>query len=359
MPAMNPSGSAATTNSVSPTGRNASGPSVRYPDPHSTNTVLTISSTVSVSARSSAVMYGLLGVLPEVVVGVADPHDRRSSRSRPLDRSSRLGVGPPADGADLGDEADGRPRRPAGSGLLEAVTDERGRRRPHPAAGTWTSSSSCRHSTMRASRSARRARTVTAHILNSSAAAPWTRALRAYRPRAAARRRASRSLTSLALVVPMRIEPAADGAHVAPDLALDIGVVQVAHRHRVGRLQAPQGLGAVAGRLPVHRPEHGDLRRRPVDARAARRRGRTGRRRWSPGPGGGRRTRRRGRVARSVRGRHARRRDRVRRRRRRRRSAGMLCNPAVAVIRPGRAVRSPSTARASARRTPTCSSSQS
>ena len=34
---------------------------------------------------------------------------------------------------------------------------------------------------------AARARTVTAHILNSSAAAPWIRAFRPYRPRAATR----------------------------------------------------------------------------------------------------------------------------------------------------------------------------
>jgi len=48
--------------------------------------------------------------------------------------------------------------------------------------GECTSSSSCRHSTMRAPRCPHLARTVTAHILNSSAAAPWIIALRAYRP---------------------------------------------------------------------------------------------------------------------------------------------------------------------------------
>jgi hypothetical protein len=48
--------------------------------------------------------------------------------------------------------------------------------------GQWTSNSSCRHSTTRAPREAHRALTVTAHILNSSAAAPWIIALRAYRP---------------------------------------------------------------------------------------------------------------------------------------------------------------------------------
>ena len=48
--------------------------------------------------------------------------------------------------------------------------------------GPCTSSSSCRHSTIRAPSGPHRARTMTAHILNSSAAAPWIIALRAYRP---------------------------------------------------------------------------------------------------------------------------------------------------------------------------------
>ena len=49
-----------------------------------------------------------------------------------------------------------------------------------------TSNSSCRHSTISAPSSAVRARTVTAHTLKNSAAAPWISALRANRPRAAA-----------------------------------------------------------------------------------------------------------------------------------------------------------------------------
>jgi len=48
--------------------------------------------------------------------------------------------------------------------------------------GECTSSSSCRHSTIRAPSGPHLARTMTAHILNSSAAAPWIIALRAYRP---------------------------------------------------------------------------------------------------------------------------------------------------------------------------------
>ena len=46
-------------------------------------------------------------------------------------------------------------------------------------------------------RGAPRARTVTAHVLNSSAAAPWMSAFRPYRPRAAAR--ASDSVPALAI----------------------------------------------------------------------------------------------------------------------------------------------------------------
>ena len=61
MPRMKPSGSAATTNSVSPTGRKATGPSSRYADAHSRNTVPATPGTEPTSARRSSVMYGLVG----------------------------------------------------------------------------------------------------------------------------------------------------------------------------------------------------------------------------------------------------------------------------------------------------------
>ena len=54
------------------------------------------------------------------------------------------------------------------------------------ASGASTSSSSCRHRTIRASTRPTAGRTVAAQALNSSAAAPWTTALRVNRPRAAA-----------------------------------------------------------------------------------------------------------------------------------------------------------------------------
>ena len=88
--------------------------------------------------------------------------------------------------ADVGDEphvAMGRPPRrrlPSERSTTDATSSATSFRH-------CTSSSSCRHSTISAPTVAVRARTVTAHTLKNSAAAPWISALRANRPRAAAR----------------------------------------------------------------------------------------------------------------------------------------------------------------------------
>ena len=93
--------------------------------------------------------------------------------------------------------------------------------------------------------------------------------------------------------------------HASPALAALVGGAQVGHRHRVGAVQAAQCLAGGAGGLAVHRGEHGDLGRRPVDAELrGHRRVQVvvgGRRRPAPG----RRRRRPGRAARSARGRRA------------------------------------------------------
>ena len=60
------------TNSVSPTGRIASGPSARYIDRHSTNTVAVTLCPLPVSARQLVEQVAPARVVPEMVVRVAD-----------------------------------------------------------------------------------------------------------------------------------------------------------------------------------------------------------------------------------------------------------------------------------------------
>ena len=90
-----------------------------------------------------------------------------------------LRVGPAAHDRDVGDEADRRVRRePPGRGLVQRSVQQRARRPRPSSAGACTSSSSCRQSTIAAPVPRSSARTAAAHALNSSAAAPWTTALR-------------------------------------------------------------------------------------------------------------------------------------------------------------------------------------
>ena len=136
---------------------------------------------------------------------------------------------------------------------------------------------------------------------------------------------------------------------VATDLAGAVGVLEVRHRDRVRGVEAAQRRGAVAGRLPVHRAEHRDLRGGAVDAELRRRPARTCRRRAWPRPAPGRPTPRRARGARSGRGRRARTRGPARRRPRGAgRPAGCADPPTPSSGRRRR--RSPTTRRAAGRR---------
>ena len=66
--------------------------------------------------------------------------------------------------------------------------------------------------------------------------------------------------------------PPAVRRDVAADRAGLVGRPEVAHRDRVGPLETAQRLAGRPGRLAVHRRQHGDLGRRPVDAEPGRHR---------------------------------------------------------------------------------------
>src|SRR6202000_2290948 len=101
------------------------------------------------------------------------------------------------------------------------------------AVGTCRSSSSCRHKTMRAPSGAVLARTVTAHILNSSAAAPWMTALRPQGARAPPRAGPPLARARAGAAAGHAEQPAAVGAQVTPGPRGAVGGVEVAHGHRV------------------------------------------------------------------------------------------------------------------------------
>jgi hypothetical protein len=61
-------------------------------------------------------------------------------------------------------------------------------------------------------------------------------------------------------------QPPAVRAQVTAGPPGPVGGVEVGHRHRVGRVEPAQRLGAVTGGLAVHGGEHGDLGGRPVQA---------------------------------------------------------------------------------------------
>ena len=107
------------------------------------------------------------------------------------------------------------------------------------------------------------ARTVAAHALNSSAAAPWMIALRANRPRAAS------SAGSAPTWLPARNRPV--GMTRPPYVRSDsprrpeaAARVEQVHRHRVGPLEALERLSGRAAALAVHRREHRHLRDRTL-----------------------------------------------------------------------------------------------
>ena len=84
-------------------------------------------------------------------------------------------------------------------------------------------------------------------------------------------------------------QAAAIGAQVTACPPGPVGGIEVGHRHRVGRVEAAQRLGAVPGGLPVHRAEDRDLGHRPLHAELRRHRRvqvvGAGRRHQGPVPG--------------------------------------------------------------------------
>ena len=113
---------------------------------------------------------------------------------------------------------------------------------------------------MPASVAASRARTVAAHVLNSSAAAPWIIGV-ASEPTAGGAGPTlvfGREFGQL-VVVAHPEEPPAVGAHVVAELAGTVGGVQVRDRGGVGPLHPRQCLPGRARSLTVHRGQHGDL----------------------------------------------------------------------------------------------------
>ena len=265
--------------------------------------------TLPVSDRRCGIRYGLSAVLPEVVVRVDDHRAGivariRTRRTTERPRTRRRRSAPPRR------EPTRLPLPGAQSSTIRATS-------PLAAAGVWTSSSSCRHSTISAPRSRPASRARNGH--RPSLEQLGRRALDHRVAPVATHRRGVGTGVALADVVDVGDAEADQPAAVRPAGAADlpglVGVAEVGHRHRVRRLEPAQGVGAVAGRLAVHRAEDGDLGRRPIDAELVGHRGVHVVGLASRGRGPDRRRPRPARAARSGRGRRGRTRGPARRRR--------------------------------------------
>ncbi len=123
---------------------------------------------------------------------------------------------------------------------------------------------------MRAPSARPRLRTMIAHTLKNSAAAPWIVALRANRPRAAATRRARSMSPSIESSTHIRTRRPPTVMTSSPARPAAAAVSEERHRGRVGALEPTERMSGLAGRGAVHRAEHRHLGDAALDAESLR-----------------------------------------------------------------------------------------